>query len=298
MAAFARKEAHVLDHEEWLGYVQPVGLVVSIPAMLNAGAILNRNFGPGHARFLAALPSDRDGEPVPEIRDFSAFAKQTFEWTDNDLTPAPPEVEIALTDYHETLRPTHVLREEKPRSGYILLIDELPFGTDLDQPAAHEDSRHWQASPQSRFERLLRATGVPIGLLVNGRQIRLVYAPKGESSGYITFKVADMVRIAGRPIYAALHMLLCAERIYLGEEKTRLAAVLADSRKYQNVVSTKLSGQVLEALYELLRGFQSADDATHNELLRDTLKDNPHLVYSGLVVSDRHHSSSSSKARL
>ena len=31
------------DHQLWLGYLQPVGLVVSPPALLAAQAYLNRN---------------------------------------------------------------------------------------------------------------------------------------------------------------------------------------------------------------------------------------------------------------
>lgn len=57
-----------------------------------------------------------------------------------------------------------------------------------------------QAPPQAKFERLLRETRVPAGLLVNGRQIRMVYAPRGESSGYLTFGVSEMAQVAGRPI--------------------------------------------------------------------------------------------------
>ena len=61
-------------------------------------------------------------------------------------------------------------------------------------------------------------------------------------------------------------------------------SILADSRKYQNVVSTKLAEQVLAALYELVRGFQAADDQRHGELLREVLADNPDQVYAGLLT--------------
>ncbi len=128
-----------------------------------------------------------------------------------------------------------------------MLIQKLPAGQDLDEVAA-EDDRHWQASPQARFERLLRETEVPIGLLFNGTELRLVYAPRGETSGYVTFRVEEMAEVAGRPIFAALHMLLGAERLFSLAEKQRLPAILADSRKYQNVVSTQLAEQVLAAL--------------------------------------------------
>ncbi len=211
------KDPAVLNHQEWLGYVQPVGLVVSIPALLAAQAYINRNFGPDHQKFISALPSDHDGEPVPEIPDFVAFAQSVLGWNLEDLygasgaPPLPNSLEAPLPEYNETLRPTFALREFKPQDAeheWILLVNVLPIGTDLDAVATEADARRWRASPQARFERLLRETRIPIGLLVNGRQIRLVYAPSGESSGYITFNLSDMVQVAGRPIVAALLMLL------------------------------------------------------------------------------------------
>ena len=92
-----------------------------------------------------------------------------------------------------------------------------------------------------------------------------------------------MTEVAGRPIFAALQMLLSAERLFTLPDKQRLPHILAESRKYQNLVSTKLAEQVLAALYELLRGFQAADDQRHGELLRDVLKDDPNQVYAGLL---------------
>ena len=64
----------------------------------------------------------------------------------------------------------------------------------------------------------------------------------------------------------------------------RLPAILENSRKYQNVVSTQLAEQVLEALYELLRGFQAADDQAQGELLHDVLAEEPNHVYCGLLT--------------
>jgi hypothetical protein len=97
--------------------------------------------------------------------------------------------------------------------------------------------------PRPAIEHLLLKTGVSIGLLSNHTELRLVYKPAGENSGHVTFGVANMVEVAGRPIFAALQMLLSAERVFgFGiEPKHRLANILAESRKYQNVISTKLA---------------------------------------------------------
>ena len=95
----------------------------------------------------------------------------------------------------------------------MILIKELPAGTDLDEPVEADSARHWNATPQAKFERLLRETNVPIGIICNGDQLRLVYSPKGETSGYATFNIAEMVQVNGRLMFAALHMLLSAERL-------------------------------------------------------------------------------------
>src|SRR5215469_5266993 len=180
------KDPAILAQQEWLGYVQPVGLVVSIPAMLEASLRVNQNIAPEHRQFLEALPSNAEGDPIGEIDDFPRFAQEVLGWAPSDLCgasdsdPVPVSFEVALPEYNETLRPTYALRDFDPDSddpGWILLVKSLPKGTRFDDPG-DVDSRHWQASPQAKFERLLRQTRVPIGLLVNGEEIRLVYAPE------------------------------------------------------------------------------------------------------------------------
>ena len=287
------KDPAILAHQEWLGYVQPVGLVVSIPAMLDANLRVNQNSAPDHRRFLEALPSTAEGDPNPEIDDFPRFAQDVLGWSPSDISGnpgsdlVPASFEVALPEYNETLLPTYALRDFDPDNdnpGWILLVKVLPKGARFDDPE-DVDARHWQASPQAKFERLLRQTRVPIGLLVNGQEIRLVYAPEKELSGYATFKLSEMLSVAGRPIFAAFHMLLNSERLYSVAKKERLPAILENSRKYQNVVSTQLANQVLEALYELLRGFQAADDQAHGLILRDVLAADPDRVYRGLLTT-------------
>ncbi len=93
-----------------------------------------------------------------------------------------------------------------------------------------------------------------------------------------------MAEVAGRPMFAALHMLLEAPRLFSLAGKQRLPAILADSRKYQNVVSTQLAEQVWRPCYELVRGFQAADDQRKGQLLADVLREDPNHVYAGLLT--------------
>jgi hypothetical protein len=276
-------DPELLAHREWLGYVQPVGVVVSPPALLAAQAYVNRNVVPVQERLLDVVEETENGGVLTH---HLKFLTHVLGWEDGDIIDAPGEFEFALPEYGEVLRASYAVREPEPKdvdNSWLMLLKVLPTGDDLDTPSAADD-RGWSASPEAKFERLLREAQVPIGILLNGTHVRLVYAPRGETSGYLTFPVAAMTEVPGRPILAALEMLLCAERLFSLPAAQRLPTILADSRRYQNEVSTKLAGQVLAGLYELLRGLQAANDHTHGELLRDVLSENPDLVYEGLLT--------------
>jgi hypothetical protein len=286
------KDPELLAHQQWLGYLQPVGLVVSPPALLQAGAHVNVNVLAEHQKFLGhvteALEVGRP-EPLPAITDLRGLLLDVLGWQPGDLVeatdPRATGLEVVLPEYHDRLQPTYAVPEDARAESpaWLMLIQSLPVGTPLDE-VVEKDERRWQATPQARFERLLRETQVPIGLLANGTHLRLVYYPRGESAGHLTFPVQPMTEVAGRPIFAALLMLLSAERLFSLPDRQRLPSLLAESRKYQNTVSTELAKQVLAALYELLRGFQAADDLSKRELLREVLARDPDGVYGGLLT--------------
>ncbi|MCA9687322.1 MAG: hypothetical protein KC457_34495, partial [Myxococcales bacterium] len=109
--------------------------------------------------------------------------------------------------------------------------DGAPVGLSLDQP---EDSTGtWRYPPTAKFERLLRHAGVPIGLLSNGCELRLVYAPPTESTSHLSFRYADMVEPSGRPVLAAFELLLNARRSYQAAEAFTLEGLLRESRRRQ-----------------------------------------------------------------
>jgi hypothetical protein len=287
----AKIDPEVLAHLEWLGFVQPTGLVVSAPALVRAGAILDRRDAAGQDLLRAALaPETADGD-APAIEDFEQFAGTVLDWgfspkgfAGTQATPIPDELHVALPDYGETLVPDYAVRELNPAAGappWQLLVTITKRGGDFDKVAIGDGLL--EASPHGRMERLLRETGVPAGLLCNGTALRLISAPRGESSGWLQFDVAAMTQTAGRPICTAMRLLLRQQRLLTLPTEKRLAALLDDSRKFQNEVSEKLAEQVLHALYELLRGFQAAHDHSGGELLRDPLREDPDEVYRALL---------------
>jgi hypothetical protein len=285
----------IVSHLEWIGFVRPTGLVVSAPALVRAGAVLNRGDAEGQ-RLLRQVLQERTFSaaegPVLHAPEFRAFASQVLAWSfsakgyaGTSDSPIPPELELTLTDYSETLRPDYAVRELEPKEGaapWQLLVRVLDAGEDFDRIARGSGSL--EASAHSRMERLLRHTGVSAGLLFNGRVVRLVSAPRGESSGWLDFRINEMVQTAGRPISAAMRLLLRETRLLTGPRAQRLSALLEDSRKFQNEVSERLAEQVLHALYEMLRGFQAAHDASKGELLREPLAQRPDDIYRALLT--------------
>ncbi len=291
----AKIDPEILAHLEWIGFVQPTGLVVAAPTLVRAGAILDRRDVEGQ-RFLRRQVEERvfpgEKEPTVWLPDFRAFSTSVLGWSFSPKgyagtpeSPIPPELEVPLPDYGETLRPDFAVREldpENDRLPWQLLALVLQPGQEFDRVV--RDGGHLEASAHGRMERLLRQTEVPAGLLFNGRVLRLISAPRGESSGWIDFRITDMVESAGRPICTALRLLLGQSRLLSLPRAQRLAALLSESRKFQNEVSERLAEQVLHALYELLRGFQAAHDASKGELLREPIAEHPDEVYRGLLT--------------
>ena len=283
-------------HLEWLGFIQPNGLVVSAPALVKAGAILNRQDAEGQA-LLAGCVHQRvvlpGRDPEPCVRDFQEFASTVLGWGFSSRgyagtaeSPVPADLAVVLPDYDETLHPDFAVRERDPRNGALpwqLLVQVLNVGQDFDKTRSSVGGL--EASPQGRAERLLRGTGVPAGVLFNGVVLRLISAPRGESSGWMDFRFEDLINTAGRPLCSALRLLLSEQRLLALPRDQRLAALLESSRKYQNEVSERLSEQVLHGLYELLRGFQAAHDSSGGELLREPLSEDGDRndIYRGLL---------------
>ena len=276
----------VHTHEEWKGMAQPVGLVVE-PVVLNRLGIFPESATTVLADWQQRLEQLLEDQPVGEqwlsvAPSFELFSQEVLAWEPADLRKPEElaaEVAVTLDDYDEVLRPDWIVGEPSQGDGTLkaqVLVQELPLGTPFDAlPKGADGRRTWEATPQQRLERLLKESEHPIGLLWNGVALRLVYAPRGESSGHLTFPLDPMTTVDGRPMLAALQMLLGPDRLFEGgASNTRLRPLMEQSRKEQNEVSTRLAEQVLEALWILLRGF----DAAGLEV------DDPSHIYGGLIT--------------
>ncbi|MEW6688427.1 MAG: DNA methyltransferase [Pseudomonadota bacterium] len=282
----------IRDHKAWIGYLQPDGLVVSPAALVDAQVLLPRE-GAARQEAFAQMVEERElesGDTVSLIPNLARFLHEFLEWPQDcvygldPVRPIPESLSVQLPELGETLSPQFAFRDVRAGDAapWLILGQWHPAGADLDAVHTGSDAK-WSASLSRRFERLLRETGVPIGIISNGTSLRLVYAPRGENPGTLTFPVSAMCEVAGRPILAALELLLHRIRLLSAPSEARLPALLTRSREYQSRVSTALAQQVLDALYELVRGFQAANERTNGELLRGPLTQKPDEVYAGLL---------------
>ena len=80
----AKLDPQVVAHLEWIGFVRPVGLVVSAPALVRAGAILDRRDAEGQQLLRACVQerafTPREG-PAPYLPDFQTFATSVLGWS-------------------------------------------------------------------------------------------------------------------------------------------------------------------------------------------------------------------------
>ena len=267
-------------HIEWIGMAQPEGLVVT-PATLKAA---EANITWPVTDLQETLREYAGTKKEKVVGDLPGFLRDILGWSEDLVVSGadiPPSLRVTV-DGSGPLAPTFAVRSADEENVFVLLVGEAgTVGGDLD--AAGDDKR-WTASPHQRFERLLRETRVHVGLLTNGKAFRLVHAPKGETAGWVTFRLDEMLTVDGRPLLGAFHMLLNPRRLVSLDGDKRLAALLQASREYQSTVSSTLREQVLAALRALLVGFQNADRLAEGAILGGYRRGHLDEVYKGLVT--------------
>lgn len=252
-------------HADWIGMLQPEGLVVSVPVLDELELYVRQP--------QEVVLSWREATPEGRLPNVGTLAEH-LGWRERFLTEAPEQMCLDLPDLHATVRPTHVLHDRRKRP--VLLVQWREDDLDRSPPG-----EVWSATPTERFERLLTHISHPVGLQVTPEVIRLVYAPRGQAPGRLTFRVSDLSVSDGRLLIDALHMLLGARSLIAPPKGRALADVLERSRTRQEEVTNQLAAQVQEALEALLAGIDTANARTDGRLLRDV---DDEALYGGLTT--------------
>ena len=265
---------------EWLDHVQPVGLVVAASLLKELGLAPERQTQYETSEIAELLAPEPARRALPEP--WQLFG-EILGWPASHVagisggTPVPEELIRRLPEYDTTLTPDWAVRAAGEEGGWQLLVRFEPPGVEPDQRGALSG---WEATPHQRFERLLREVNIPAGVLVSDTELRLVHAPRGETSGWISFPLRPLGTVAGRPMLGGLKLLLGGFHLFNDAEDRRLPSLLHRSREAQAAVSSALSEQVLGALHELLRGMWAAEPA----LIAQLAASRPTFIYEGLLT--------------
>jgi hypothetical protein len=270
--------AAVDPNAEWIGNVQPVGLVLAANILARHGLNPAEQTRADSEAVRALLSANDEGPALP---DPWAFFTQILGWGPKQVAgapggpPLPEELAVRVGECETDLAPHWAVTD--PDKGSQILVRLEGAGVDPERRGSLEG---WEATPHQQLERLLRETGVPTGLLVTDRELRLVHAPRGETSGWLKFPLRSLCEVGGRPMLGGLKLILSSFRLHNDAADRRLASLLKASRDAQAEVSTRLAAQVLGALYELLRGLHAADCARTEALAASR----PEHLYEGLLT--------------
>ena len=162
----ATHDPELRAHRDWLGLLQPVGLVVSPPALVKAQAVPSRNVAELQQRLLLVaqhpLESTSGADDEPTITGWVTFFQAVLGWSLDDIAgapggpPIPDRLELILPDYDDTLRPTFAVVDSMGDGEPLMLVHVVTRGTPLDEAPDDDVRTGWSASPQARLERLMR----------------------------------------------------------------------------------------------------------------------------------------------
>nr|BBH92344.1 hypothetical protein KTA_05430 [Thermogemmatispora argillosa] len=181
---------------------------------------------------------------------------------EGERLPSALEAPVPDPTCTERLRPDLALLD--PRSGRPrVLVQCWPPTQSLEKAPP---KAQWRASPATRMMELLRACNVRLGLVTNGERWTLVHAPRGETTGYVTWSAPLWLE---EPLtLRSFRALLSLRRLFGVPDEETLEGLLDQSAAYQQEVTTQLGYQVRRALEVLVHSLDEVDRDMERELLR------------------------------
>ena len=295
-------------HAEWLGLIEQAGPFLSLPVLLRVfpqgldqvGADSRRRLAQAYDEWRAAQSGPK---PDPLLhREWLAFVLGEVLRLPRDCLiqdqALPPELRLIKTEEGETLRPDLVLidppatdlfsglgtapaaPDRQPGRRPRLLVNLHLPGQSLDRVPP---GTRWKASPGARLTELLRALDVPLGLVTNGEDWRLIHAPREGTISTATWQASLWIE---EPLtLKALVSLLGVERFFSVAPTDTLRALFAESAENQQAVTEQLGLQVLHALEILIQSLDRLDKERGRDLLQGVTS--PQLYEAGVQVMMR-----------
>ncbi|MBT8224278.1 MAG: N-6 DNA methylase [Dactylosporangium sp.] len=290
-----RRPPSVADlHRDWLELVETDGPFLAVPP-------LKRVWASG----MPALAGER--------RDLLAEARRPFEqaWEKLDTNPddqqaaaryAEARDEWVRTVLHDVAGWRETLRWGAETIGGITATSPNRQVTVVPQAALEGDtglgalvsvvdrcdSLHhagtdgWAASPIDRMEAMLRVSGIPIGLVTDGRWWALVCARPGAM---VASGIVDAQTWTEEPRTRDAFCTLIQRRYLIGgAPEDRLPRLFEESVAAAEEITEALGGQVRRAVEWLIQAFAETAAEARRRGQPDPLPEDPHEVYHAAVT--------------
>lgn len=280
-------------HAEWLSLVEASGPFLSLPVLLKVFPSGLDAHDSEHFKLLRLAYEEWQDNQLgarPEKAIHRAWVefvlRQTLELPEEVLLEGqriPPGLQTTVAEQGETLRPDWVIvnPQETPNAGTPrLLVQIVPAQQDLEKPLA---GQRWKASPATRMMELLHAANVRLGLVTNGEHWMLVNAPRGETTGFISWY--GTLWLEEHLTLRAFRSLLGVRRFFGVDDSEILETLLTQSINDQQEVTDQLGYQVRRAVEVLVQALDRIDQDRNRTLLQDISE--PQLYEAALTVMMR-----------
>lgn len=263
-------------HAEWLSLVEASGPFLSLPVLVKAFPNGLDAHDPEHLKLLRLAYEEWQDNQLgarPDSAIHRAWVdfvlRQTLEFTDEVLLSGQrisTGLAATIAEHGETLRPDWVVVNPTGTSDAgtpRLLVQIVPPEQDLEKPLK---DRRWKASPATRMMELLHACNVRLGLVTNGEHWLLVNAPRGETTGFISWY--GVLWLEEHITLRAFRSLLGVQRFFGVDDSQTLEALLKESVTDQQEVTDQLGYQVRKAVEVLVEALDRIDQDRNRTLLQ------------------------------
>jgi len=263
-------------HAEWLSLVEASGPFLSLQVLLEAFPQGLDGHDPEQFQLLSQVYQEWLDNQQTEAK--QAIHQAWLQWVLENVLAFPKEVlrsgqdiptglSVTVAEYQELLRPDWVVVNPQHHAGAgkaRLLVQMVPPEQDLEKPL--QGSR-WKASPAIRMMELLHSCDVRLGLVTNGEHWLLVNAPRGETTGYISWY--SHLWLEEKLTLRAFHSLLGVRRFFAVDDQDTIESLLARSKDAQQEVTDQLGFQVRTAVEVLVQALDRIDQDYNRTLLAD-----------------------------
>ncbi len=285
----------VKQHQEWLSLLEVSGPFIALP-------VLKKIFPHGLPKVESSLKKElrlayqewQDAQADAKLRTSYNTAwirhvlKEVLGYPSAlllDGAAMPGGYEVFLSEHGEKLQPDAAIvipegRENERRAR--MLLASYPSNQSLEKALPQNRSK-WAASPATRMMELLRRTSVELGIVTNGEQWMMVYAPPGETTTFASWYAN--VWLEEEITLQAFLSLLSVGRIFGVSEDETTEALFRQSIEFQQEVSDQLGIQVRKAVELLIQALDRIDKDTGRSLLIDVSE--KELYEAGVAVMMR-----------